>query len=297
MTGGMAPQGFSCDIAVPLELDAIFQTLTAHAVPGMDIVDPEAHTLTRPLRLTDGIVRVTLSLEPGRVTGLVAADSPVTAGHIVETEAIVRHWFDLDTDVAEVSRVLSRDPLLASSVTARPGLRLTGYPSLWEATLMTVVGQQVSLAAARTFCGRLATTWGPELTEGILLPSPNELAGVTQPELYEAVRLTRARGNTVVAIAEAFASGQVSEQQEPELFLERLLALPGIGPWTVGYLAARALRLPDAFPAGDLVLRKKLGLMPERELVRFAQRWAPYRSYAALHVWAAADPLIAVPTQ
>lgn len=296
MNGVTPPQGFACEIAVPLELDAIFQTLTAHAVPGMDIVDPVAHTIVRPLRLADGLVRVSLSLEPERVTGVITADSPVTAARLGETEAIVRHWFDLDADVAEVSRTLGGDPLLAPSVAARPGLRLTGYPSLWEATLMTVVGQQVSLAAARTFCGRLATTWGPALPDGILLPSPEELAGVTQPELYEAVRLTRARGNTVVAIAEAFASGHVSEDQEPELFLERLLALPGIGPWTVGYLAARALRLPDAFPAGDLVLRKKLGMMPERELVRFAQRWAPYRSYAALHVWAAADPLIAVPT-
>ena len=154
----------------------------------------------------------------------------------------------LDQDTERIDAALAADALLAPLVEARPGLRVPGAWDGFELAVRAVLGQQVSVAAGRGLAERLALRHGEPLAE---------------PE-GGLVRLFPA--------AERLAD---------------LLELPGIGPWTVEYVAMRALRDPDAFPASDLVLRNALGGISEREALARAEAWRPWRAYAAMHLWTA----------
>lgn len=201
---------------------------------------------------------------------------------------LVRAWFDLDSDVAAIGFELSRDPLLAPMVAARPGLRATRYPEPFEAAIMSVLGQQVSVAAARTFGGRAVAAFGSTGERGLgLFPSPEALVAVPLDELRAAIGVTVARARTVHAVAAAVAGG-LTLDRAGDLAEQRrlLLAIPGIGPWTADYLALRLLGDPDAFPAGDLVLRRALGRVTTAEAEAASQRWRPHRAHAAFHLWA-----------
>ena len=153
---------------------------------------------------------------------------------------------------------------------------------------MTVLGQQVSLAAARTFGGRLAAAYGTPHAAGLLaFPDPARLAAVPLDELRAAVGLTRARAAAVHAIARAWQAGFTLNGDDPAQAMRQLLELRGIGPWTAGYLTVRALRAPDAFATGDLVARRALGGVTVAQARAMAARWSPWRSYALFHLWAA----------
>jgi len=156
-----------------------------------------------------------------------------------------------------------------------------------KAAVTTVLGQQVSLAAARTFGGRLAAAYGTPGPDGLTVyPSPARLAAVDQVELQAVVRITHARARTLHALAQACADGLVLAPGATDV-RPRLLALPGIGPWTADYLALRVLADRDAMPVGDLVLRRALGVPTDRDVARVAQSWRPWRAFAAVHLWTA----------
>lgn len=172
-------------------------------------------------------------------------------------------------------------------VAKRPRLRPVGSPDPFEAAATTVLGQQVSLAAGRTFAGRLVSGWaGPPIAGLHLFPTPGVVAGIPEDELQAGVGLTHARTRTLLAVAEAFA--HVATPADPGAFpltREELLAIPGIGPWSADNLDVRARLEPDAFTAGDLVLRRALGGVTTREAARRAEAWRPYRSHALFHLW------------
>lgn len=201
---------------------------------------------------------------------------------------LVRAWFDLDSDVEAIGAALARDPLLAPMVAARPGLRATKYAEPFEAAVMAVLGQQVSVAAARTFGGRVVTAFGSEGEEGLRsFPTPEALLAGPIEELRAAIGVTRARAATVRAVAAAFADGLVLDRAGDLPEQRRLLlAIPGIGPWTADYLGLRLLGDPDAFPAGDLVLRRALGGISTAAADAASQAWRPHRAHAAFHLWA-----------
>ncbi len=202
---------------------------------------------------------------------------------------VVRRWFGLDDDLDAVVAHLRRDPLLAPLVARRPHLRVLGHPDGFEAAVQTVLGQQVSLAAARTLTGRVAQAYASVRVGGLaLFPDPPTLAAVDPAELRDVTRATNARARTVVALAQACADGLVlAPGVDRGDARRRLLAVPGIGPWTADYLALRALGDRDAFPAGDLVLRRALGVEHERDVAAAAPLWSPWRAYAAQHLWTA----------
>jgi AraC family transcriptional regulator of adaptative response / DNA-3-methyladenine glycosylase II len=198
--------------------------------------------------------------------------------------ARVRRMFDLDADSVAIDAALSADPVLAPRVAAVPGIRLAGSPDGEEALFRTLIGQQISVAAARTVLGRLVEDLG-----GGAFPT----AALIAEHGSEVLRGPASRIRTIVGAAEAVVAGDLRVDVEtPAAELrERLLALPGIGPWTAGYLAMRALGNPDILLAGDLVVRRSaaaLGLPgDDAGLARRGAGWAPWRSYATLHLWRA----------
>ncbi len=206
--------------------------------------------------------------------------------------SMARRLLDLDADAAVIDTALSSDPALRPLVRATPGIRVPGAADGFELAVRAILGQQVSVRAARTFAGRIATTSGTKLDyplDGIthLFPTAEQVAASPMGSFG----LTAARAATLKRVAELVASGDLdlSGTADREATTERLLAVPGIGPWTAAYIAMRALRDPDAFPVGDLGVRlgfEALGLSsaPAGTLA-YAERWRPWRAYAVMHLW------------
>jgi AraC family transcriptional regulator of adaptative response / DNA-3-methyladenine glycosylase II len=219
---------------------------------------------------------------------LAAGDSRDRAAAIEQC----RRLLGVDDDHAEARAALAGDRLLGPLIAARPGLRVPGAVDGGELAVRAIVNQQVSLAAARTVLGRLARAYGQALphSRDRLFPPAEALA-----ELDPAVLpMPRARARALVAACRAIASGQLDLQPRDDLAAARsqLLALPGVGDWTASYIAMRALRDPDAFLPTDLGIRRALARLGEpddrRSAEALAERWRPWRSYAAEHLWASA---------
>lgn len=259
-------------------------SLAAHAIPGLEATDHEARTHRRLLPGTSRPLLASVTFEPDRVLLTLDSDDPRERAHAAKT---VRSWLDLDAMPAAIAAALGADPIIGPLIAARPGLRVIGYVDGFEGAAMTVIGQQVSLAAARTFAGRFVASFGEPGPEGWrAFPTPHAVAARAAEDIQRAVGLTGARARTLHALAEACASGlHIGPGADPAEVRAKLLALPGIGAWTADYLAMRALGERDAFPAGDLVLQRALGVRSVREVAAIAERWRPYRAYASFHLW------------
>lgn len=277
----MSDQAF---LAGRLERDVVLDSLVRHSVPGVERVDLANGTVTR-------LVGAASASPPVPVTVAVRDDGVEVHGSgSPEVLEAVREWFDLDTDIDGVQDAFVDDPLLGPLVRERPALRVIGHPDAFEAAAQTVLGQQVSLAACRTFTGRLAAAYGVRVgdEELIAFPAAEVVASAELEKLQAAVGIPLSRARTVIALAQAFAAGlRVARDADHGDVRAELLALPGIGPWTVDYLALRVLRDPDAFPVGDLVLRRALGGVSPAEALEFGERWRPWRAYATMHLWTA----------
>ncbi len=264
--------------------------LAAGAVPGLEQVDRGTARVTRFLAIArSGPVRVVIELADDHALLGHARTDPVQSVDIVRT---VRRWLDLDADPAHIAAVLGPDPLLGPLVTARPGIRVLGYPDGFEGAVLSVLGQHVSVTAARTFGGRLIAGYGTAVPGEPSLrcfPTPAALAAASPTALQAAVGVTSGRARTVHALATACAEGlSITPDVDQDVLRARLLAVPGIGPWTVAHLAVRALGDRDAYPAGDLVLRRALGVETAAEATAAAAGWSPYRAYGLFHLWCAA---------
>jgi len=291
----------------PLAWDALLGWLGARAIPGVESVATGVYR--RTVELPGGAAVVTIRLDGERHVGLTLeprllreedarsgagplacrrADPDLTPS-LLPLVARVQRLLDLEADPREVDAHLSRDPLLAPLVARRPGLRIPGAWSPFELSVRAVLGQQVSVRAATTFAGRLVAAFGRPLAEepARLFPGPAELASAD----LTSIGLTRARAATLSAIASRVADGSLSLEPADTLasLVERLEAVPGIGAWTAQYVALRAFGEPDAFPSGDLALRKAAardGVVPSAsDLEERSHAWRPFRAYAALHLW------------
>ena len=260
----------------------MMHVLGMHSIPGLDIHEPANARHTRLVPLSSGPCVTTLEFSAGGV----AIEHPET-GDAQELSRTVRAWLDLDTDLAPVQEAFARDDLLAPLVDARPWLRSVGYLNGFEAAATTILGQQVSLAAGRTFGGRFVAAYGRESPEGLReFPLPHDVTAGGVEALREAIGLTGARAATLFGMAESFAAKGFSAPGRFPLDRGELLALHGVGPWTADYLQMRGRSDPDAFVPGDLVARRALNRVTEREAARLSAAWAPYRSYAMVHLWA-----------
>jgi AraC family transcriptional regulator of adaptative response / DNA-3-methyladenine glycosylase II len=205
---------------------------------------------------------------------------------LVSTVSRVRRLLDLDADPVAADAVLATDPALAPLVLKRPGLHSPGSVDGIETAVRTVAGQQISVSGARTVLGRLVAEHGSVAFEGEpwrLFPSAEALAAIDPATLP----MPRARGRTVVAVAQAAGAGtlQLDPGADRDELRAALVAVPGIGPWTADYLRMRVMSDPDVLLSSDLVVRRSaadLGL----DLGGGRTDWAPWRSYATYHLWA-----------
>ncbi len=267
----------------PYQWASLLAFLGNRAIPGVEEV-------------VDGEYRRAVAVDGA--LGSVAVRAAPGGGHLVATIRIsrvaalpavvgrLRRLLDLDADAQAIDDHLSRDPALAPLVAARPGLRVPGGWDPFELAVRAVLGQQVSVAAARTFAGRIAARYGDRAPGGgLVFPGPGRLAGARLDRLG----VTRARAAAVRSLARAVAAEPsfLEGRGDLEATVARLADLPGIGRWTAHYVAMRALREPDAFPESDLGLLRALGHPSPAALARRAEAWRPWRAYAAMHLWTA----------
>jgi AraC family transcriptional regulator, regulatory protein of adaptative response / DNA-3-methyladenine glycosylase II len=273
----------------PLQARALLDWLAARTVPGVEEV--EGATYRRSLRLPGGAGVVEVELDADGLRGRLWVDDARDADAAVER---CRRLLDLDADPAAVAAALGGDRLLGPLVAAAPGLRVPGAVDGAELAVRAVLGQQVSVAAARTAAGRLAAEHGERLASprgGVagLFPSAATLAALDPAQLP----MPRARAEALVGLCGALASGsvRVDPGADHDEARRALVALPGIGPWTAGYVAMRALGDPDVFLVEDLGVRHALarlgGPSEPRAARALAEAWAPWRSYASQYLWQA----------
>jgi len=281
----------------PYDFAAMLDFLRGRALPGVEVVDATSYLRVVGDGAAPGWLRV--SAPRGGEHALALELHGIAPAQLLGVVERVRRMFDLDADPRAIGDVLARDPRLRALLRKRPGLRL---PSGWdgfEIALRAVVGQQVSVAAARTLTARIVGHFGTPVPESFAalglrrtFPAADAIAGADLAGLG----LTAARASAIRAIAAALADGRVDFRPERTLddFVARWTALPGIGPWTAQYIAMRALGHPDAFPAEDLVLRKHVpgdgSRLTTKALLARAEQWRLWRAYAVVQLWRDASP-------
>ncbi|MFP3464816.1 DNA-3-methyladenine glycosylase 2 family protein [Leifsonia sp. SIMBA_070] len=299
---GAVSLGLRLPARAPFDGASVIGFLAARAIEGVEAAGADG-SYTRALRLPHGpaVVRLTATGTPAAPS--VQCDAALSdVADLAPLVARVRRLLDLDADAEAIDAVLSADPALAPSVAARPGLRLPGAVDADEIVFRALIGQQVSVAAARTALTRLTDALGEPVA--LEAPGGGAPASASFTRLFPTAEAIAERGrevlrgparriDAIIGAAEALADGSLridvgESRQELE---RRLLALPGIGPWTAGYIALRVLGSPDILLTGDLALRQgaaRLGLPAEpKALAAYGTRWAPWRSYAGLHLWRA----------
>lgn len=282
----------------PYDWPAIEAFFRERALAGVEHVEEGSYARTVSIEGAVGTIRVA----PIRARNALAltVDLPDVT-HLWSVVSRVRRMFDLDADVRVIGRVLGRDPTLKALVRARPGLRVPGAWDPFESALRAVLGQQVSVARARQLAGVIVERWGTRVGTGPLshvFPSAHVLAQVL-PGAQLGMPGARVRALATLAQAAARDTGpKTGPSHDTALFapsaaLEdtraRLRALGGIGAWTEEYIALRALRDPDAFPASDVGILRALEVHGERPspeaVLERAEAWRPFRAYAAQHLW------------
>jgi AraC family transcriptional regulator of adaptative response / DNA-3-methyladenine glycosylase II len=278
-------------VRTPFAYEGLFGHLAASAVPGVEEVRDGAYR--RTLRLPNGNGIVSLTPQPDHVQCQLVLDDFRDLSTAI---ARCRRLLDLDADPEAVVDALSADPDLTALVAKAPGQRIPRTVDEQELAIRVVLGQQVSLKAARTHAGRLVTAYGQPVADfngGLthVFPAVEHLAEIDPAHLA----FPKSRQRSLTTLIRAMAEGEVVLDAgcDWNRAREQLLALPGIGPWTAEVIAMRGLGDPDAFPASDLGVRlaaTQLGLPGDaRPLTERSMRWRPWRSYATQHLWTALD--------
>lgn len=260
----------------PYDVAAMLAFYRLRAIPGLEFVDAHGYERRHRVGAQEGWIRI----EPGKAHSLKLTLRDLPPGALPDLLYRVRRMWDLDADMVRIGATLAEDPLLARLQARWPGVRLPGGWDPYEVLLRAIVGQQVSVKGAITIMGRLVARTQAQF--GVTaLPTPAQLCELN----LDGIGMPGSRIRTLQAISAALASGSLSLATASD---EALLALPGIGPWTVAYWRLRTGQDPDAFPAADLVLQKALGggeKLPVKEVVARSARWQPWRAYAASWLW------------
>jgi len=291
-SGSTAPGWLTLRLAAraPYEAAEVLLFLGAHAVPGLEEWD--GTTFSRVLDLPHGPAVVQLSPAPDGGPAVTARLRLTELRDLAAAVTRCRRMLDLDADPAAVDDVLGTDPALATLVSVAPGRRVPTSPDADELAVRAVLGQQVSVAGARTLTARVLTAAGTPLPEpvGTLTHAFPRAAALADADL-SAVGLTGGRRRTVHALAAALATGSI--ELDPGADREKagvaLRAVPGVGPWTTALVALRGLADPDVWLPGDLALRRSLATLGSTDADALT-RWRPWRSYAVMHLWALAVP-------
>lgn len=284
----------------PCDVLGTLRFLGTRSIPGIEELVDGAYR--RTLRLPHGVGMVELAAGDGWVDATLRLDDP---RDLEAARLTARGLLDLDAAPLPIIEHLGSDPLLERQVRRTPGLRVPGAADGVELVLRAVIGQQVSVAGAATLAGRLVARFGEPLAR----PDANLTHLFPRPEaLLEAdpgsFNMPRARGETILRLCAALAAGEVvlDGSVPREEALASLLALRGIGPWTVSYVAMRALGDRDAFLPTDLGIKHALARLGEatdpKHVSARAERWRPWRAYANFLLWASlADRLDEMPAE
>ncbi|MBO9706613.1 MAG: DNA-3-methyladenine glycosylase 2 family protein [Caulobacter sp.] len=276
----------------PYDWDAILEFLAMRAIPGVEVVETGVYRRTIAL---DGAVG-TVSVRPAGGDRLAVAARFPKPSALPRILARARGVFDLSADPIAIAEALSRDPLLGRIVARRPGLRVPGAWDGFELAVRAILGQQITVAAARKLAGDLVAAHGTPLAAPFAEPGLTHAfpsAEILAQADLSGMKMPGARIRCLSGMARAVALDPdllSPDASLPEM-VARLRALPGIGEWTAQYIAMRQLREPDAFPAADVALMRALadadGVRPTADqLLARAEAWRPWRAYAALHLWA-----------
>ncbi|GAB3389226.1 DNA-3-methyladenine glycosylase 2 family protein [Lysobacter fragariae] len=285
----------------PYDFVAMLDFLRGRALPGVEVVDADSYSRVFAPDAnngTDNAGWLRVSQWPAKPKGeaehaLKLELHGAPASRMLEIVNRLRRMFDLDADPRAIADALSVDTRLRPLLERRPGLRI---PSGWdgfEIAVRAIIGQQISVAGARTIAARLSQRFGQPLPAALatgldhLFPTPHALADAD----LVSVGLTRARAQTVRTVSQALLDGRIDFKPERTLddFTSRWIELPGIGPWTAHYIALRALGHPDAFPADDLVLQRAVpndgSRMTAKTLNARSEAWRPWRAYSVIQLW------------
>lgn len=276
----------------PYDWDAISAFLAARAIAGVELVDDGRYARTIEIDGHFGSVE----MAPGKAQLIATIRFPKVRA-LLAIVARLRRLFDLDADVASIGAHLSSDAGLAPLILKRPGLRTPGAWDGFELAIRAILGQQITVGAARNLAGRLAAraglAVGPEVTGDprltTIFPAPARVMGCDLSTMgMPRARIAALAGLAQAALADPKLLDPVGGYAEAS---DRLLALPGIGPWTAQYWALRALRDSDAFPAADVALLRNPAVAAKgkrptpKALLARAEAWRPWRAYAAQHLW------------
>ena len=276
----------------PFDWQNMLEFFAGRATPGVEEVSGEIYRRTLLADGDHGVVEI----RPDRRDGYLSLTlKSVNTNALFETVQTAREAFDLDAPVDEINATLGKDKVLRKMLRKFPGIRVPGAWDGFELTIRAILGQQISVKAATTIAGRIAERYGEPLDPG----PENENPGLTRifpaPERLSRARfnnigIVTSRAETIRQVAKAVLAGDIDfdAAQDPQEFCESLQLIRGIGDWTAQYIAMRVLKNPDAFPASDLGLMKAIRY-PDRvtpkELAVLAEKWRPWRAYAALLLW------------
>jgi AraC family transcriptional regulator of adaptative response / DNA-3-methyladenine glycosylase II len=273
----------------PYDWEQVRRFLATRAIPGVESVD--AHSYTRTVSTGKGHAIVSVWPIDGE-DALALCVRGAEPGSLMQVFSAARRVFDVAADPTAIGAAFRNDPLIAPLVKRRPGLRIPGVWSAFECAVRAILGQQISVAAARTLASRLVSRAGraiPTNAAGLtrVFPTAQDLLSAN----LEGLGITGTRVATLKRLAHAVNSGEVNFGADSEEVYTAITALPGVGEWTAQYIGLRALGEPDAFPSSDLVLRRMASANGDaltlRALCEKAEAWRPWRAYAAMHLWCA----------
>jgi AraC family transcriptional regulator of adaptative response / DNA-3-methyladenine glycosylase II len=277
---------FELSFRPPYDWQGVSAFLGTRAIAGVEAVEDGCYRRTARIRLEgkDHLGWIEISPSPKK-SALRVTVSASLATALPPVLSRVKALMDLACNPAEVAQALGelgRD---------RPGLRVPGAFDGFEVAVRAILGQQVTVAAARTVAGRFAAAFGERLETpfgslGTVFPTAERIAGLPYGRIAR-LGMPGARARTVLGLARAVAGGKLDlvPNADIDATLDRLRALPGIGEWTAQYIAMRALAWPDAFPHTDLGVMKALNEKDPRRVLAAGEAWRPWRAYAVMHLW------------
>ena len=277
---------FELDYHPPYDWKSMLAFLAARAVSGVEEIHNRAYRRTVRLRRDGrehiGWIEVSQAEKKSALRVVMSPSLAETGPQILDR---VRRLMDVSANPVEIAAGLGR---LAKS---HPGLRVPGAFDGFEIGVRAILGQQVSVAAARTVAGRFASAFGtpigsPFASLNTVFPAPEKIARLTVDHVAR-LGVLAARSRSIIALAGAIADGTIHLGPTPDVAgeLKKLRALPGVGEWTAQYIAMRALDWPDAFPHTDFGVMKALGETNPERVLKTAQPWRPWRAYAVMHLW------------
>jgi AraC family transcriptional regulator of adaptative response / DNA-3-methyladenine glycosylase II len=293
---GVSPENeylFRLRFRPPYDWNGMLRFLEPRAIPGVEVVEAGRYRRSISLNGTDGWLEVSLDAGNDGLAVRVQFGDPRALFTIIER---VRAMFDLNADWAAIAQGLATDPVMAEYTEAHPGLRVPGCWNGFELAIRAILDRQTHAA---DLAGHLVRTLGQPFSApgGIthLFPSPKIMAGCDLASMC----VPADQAQTIRAFSRAICNGRIHFEALANLedFIARVSEIPGIDLWTAQYIAMRALGEPDAFPSGDPVLQRTLGLTSAAELERRAESWRPWRSYASMYLWRGRGVALEQPSQ